>query len=206
MWCAPTARFISFTVRKMHLRALDALRMCSGVRKDRQVPFRIKKSKKDSCDIRRHCGFFWRCAVNSLDGAFGCKNGALTFAHENILAEETVPAAVNPHADRLLVRPLEGLLFLSSFATGSVCSFSTVTSGHRSAGVFNAFMVLYVAAAFGGVWVLSYATLEDGRPVAGAMHFFCQFYFTDASPPASPRTCWPMLSGSPAGHGSRNMG
>ncbi|RNC38355.1 surface protease GP63 [Trypanosoma cruzi] len=105
----------------MHLRVQDALRVCSGVWKDRQVPIRIKKSKKDLCDIRKDCGFFWRCAVNSLDGAFGCKNGALTFAHENILTEETVPAAVNPHADRLLVRPLEGPLTVSSFATGSVC-------------------------------------------------------------------------------------
>ncbi|RNF02772.1 surface protease GP63, partial [Trypanosoma cruzi] len=50
MWCAPTARFISFTVGRMHLRAQDALHLCSGVWKDPWVPVRIKTSTTDPCD------------------------------------------------------------------------------------------------------------------------------------------------------------
>ncbi|ESS64445.1 surface protease GP63 [Trypanosoma cruzi Dm28c] len=170
MWCAPRARFILFTVRKMHLRAQDALQVRSGVWKDPWVPIRIKTSTTNPCDSRRHCGFFWRCAVNSLDGAFGCKNDALTFAHVNALAEETVPAAVKLHADRPFVQPLKGPLIVPPFATSSVCSWFTVRAGHCSAGVADSDMVLYVAAAPGGVWALRCATLEDGRPVVVVMN------------------------------------
>ncbi|EAN98928.1 surface protease GP63, putative [Trypanosoma cruzi] len=136
-----------------------------------------------------HCGFFWRCTVNSLDGAFDCKDSVLFFAHGNILAEEAIPAAVNPHADRLLVRPLEGPLIVSSFATGSVCSRFTVPAGHCSTGVVNSVTVLYVAAALGGVWALPRATLEDGRPVAGAMYFAWRFISrTPRRAPVGPRS------------------
>ncbi|RNC37870.1 surface protease GP63 [Trypanosoma cruzi] len=113
----------------MHLRAEDALQVWSFVWKDRWVPIGIKASTTDPCDSRSHCVFFWRCTVNSLDGAFGSKNGALTFAHGNLLAEETVPAAFKLHADRLLVQALEGPLTAShlpreAFAVGSRCLLS----------------------------------------------------------------------------------
>ncbi|EKF29637.1 surface protease GP63, putative [Trypanosoma cruzi marinkellei] len=89
--------------------------------------------------------------------------------HDNILAEEAITAAVSLHADRLLVRPPEGPLIVPPFATGSICSRFTVPAGHFSTGVADSDMVLCVAAAPGGVWALPCATLEDGRPVAGAM-------------------------------------
>ncbi|RNF06664.1 surface protease GP63 [Trypanosoma cruzi] len=166
----------------MHLRALDALRMCSGVWKDRQVPFRIKTSKTDSCDIRKDCVFSLSHAMNLLNDNRHCEDDVLSSSHGNIVAEETVPAAVNLHADRLLVRPLEGPLIVSPFATGSVCSRFRVPAGHCSTGVADFDTVLHVAAAPGGVWALPCATLEDGRPVAGAMYFARRFYFSDASP------------------------
>ncbi|RNC40370.1 surface protease GP63 [Trypanosoma cruzi] len=113
----------------MHLRAQDALQVWNFVWKDRWVPIGIKALTTDPCDSRSHCVFFWRCTVNSLDGAFGSKNGALTFAHGNLLAEETVPAAFKLHADRLLVQALEGPLTAShlpreAFAVGSRCLLS----------------------------------------------------------------------------------
>ncbi|KAF5217181.1 hypothetical protein ECC02_009949 [Trypanosoma cruzi] len=173
----------------MPLRALDALQVCSGVWKDRRVAVRIKTSKTDPCDIRRHCGFSWSHAMNSLDGAFDCKDDVISSAHGNILAEETVPAAVNPHADRLLVRPLEGPLSVSSFATGSVCGWFTVPDEHRSTGVVNSDMVLCVAAELGGVWALPCVTLEDGRPIAGTMQFAWRFISrTPRRAPVGPRS------------------
>ncbi|RNC51805.1 surface protease GP63 [Trypanosoma cruzi] len=180
----------------MHLRALDALQVCSGVWKDPWVPVRIKTSKTDPCDVRKDCVFSWSHAMNLLNGNRHCEDDVTFSAHGNILAEEAIPAAVKPHADRLLVRPLEGPLSVSSFATGSVCGWFKVPDEHRSAGVANSDMVQCVAAALGGVWALPCVTLEDGRPIAGTMQFTRQFYFTDASTFASPRTCWPTLLGS----------
>ncbi|RNC52339.1 surface protease GP63 [Trypanosoma cruzi] len=172
----------------MHPRALDALQLCSGVWKDPWLSVRIKASTTDPCDSRRHRGSSWSHAMNSLNENRHCEDGFLSSVHGNILAEETIPAAVKLHADRLLVQPLEGPLIVYSFATGSVCSWFTVPDGHRSTGVPNSVMVMSVAAASGGVWALRCVALEDGRPVAGTMHFASQFYFTDASPPASLHT------------------
>ncbi|KAF5220092.1 hypothetical protein ECC02_006886 [Trypanosoma cruzi] len=189
MWCAPRARFISFTVGKMHLRALDALQVCSGVWKDPWVPVRIKTSITNPCDIRKDCVFSWSHAMNLLNDNRHCKDDVISSAHGNILAEEAIPAAVNPHADRLLVRPLEGPLIVSSFATGSVCGWFTVPDEHRSTGVVNSDMVLCVAAELGGVWALPCVTLEDGRPIAGTMQFAWRFISrTPRRAPVGPRS------------------
>ncbi|RNC37995.1 surface protease GP63 [Trypanosoma cruzi] len=153
----------------MHLRAQDALQVCSGVWRDPWVPIGIKASTTDPCGSRRHCVFSWSHAMNSLNDNLYFEDDVLSSAHGNFLAEETVPAAVKLHAVRLLVQPLEGPLIVYSFATGSVCSHFTVTDEHRSTGVANADMVLCVAAAAGGVWALLCAALEDGRPVAATM-------------------------------------
>ncbi|EAN90985.1 surface protease GP63 [Trypanosoma cruzi] len=76
---------------------------------------------------------------------------------------------------------MEGPLIVPTFATGSVCSLFTVPDGHRSAVVANSVIAQCVAAVLGGVWALPCVTLEDGRPVAGAMHFACQFHFPAVS-------------------------
>ncbi|EAN98135.1 surface protease GP63, putative [Trypanosoma cruzi] len=157
----------------MHLRVQDALQVCSVVWKGPWVPVRIKTSTTDPCDSRRHCVFSWSHAMNSLNDNRHCEDSVLFFAHGNILAEEAIPAAVQLHADRLLVRPLEGPLIVPPFATSSVCSWFTVPAGHLSAGVAVSVIAQCVAAVLGGVWALPCATLEDGRPVAGAMHFAC---------------------------------
>ncbi|RNC52709.1 surface protease GP63 [Trypanosoma cruzi] len=125
----------------MHPRAQDAFQACSGfVWKDPWVPVRIKTSTIDPCDSRRHCGFSRSHAMVSLNDNRHCEDGALSSAHGNILAEETVPAAAKLHADRLLVQPLEGPLTVPPFATSSVCSWFTVTAGHRSTGAPNSVM------------------------------------------------------------------
>ncbi|RNC51169.1 surface protease GP63 [Trypanosoma cruzi] len=157
----------------MHLRALDALQVCSGVWKGPWVPIGIKASTTDPCDSRRHCVFSWSHAMNSLNDNRHCEDGVLSSVYGNIVAEETVPAAANLHADSLLVQPLEGPLTVPQFATGSVCSRFTVTDGHCSTGVANSDMTKCVVAALGGVWALPCVTLEDGRPVADAMNFAC---------------------------------
>ncbi|PBJ71598.1 surface protease GP63 [Trypanosoma cruzi cruzi] len=134
------------------------------------APIRIIVSTRDMDDARKYCSTDRSYVKNLLTDYYECRGNALSFNKMKILIENVVPAAVKLHADRLLVQPLKGLLVVPPFAAGSVCSRFTVPAEHRTKGVANSDMVLYVAAAPGGVWALPCATLEDGRPVAGVMN------------------------------------
>ncbi|KAF8284828.1 hypothetical protein TcBrA4_0043280 [Trypanosoma cruzi] len=122
MWSPPTARFILFTVGRMHLRAQDALQVCSGVWKDRWVPIDIKASTTDPCDTRKYCVSERHYTMNSSNDNRHCEDDVVSSAHGTILENEVVPAALHPHADRMLVQPLEGPLTVPPFANGGVCS------------------------------------------------------------------------------------
>ncbi|EKF99446.1 surface protease GP63, putative, partial [Trypanosoma cruzi] len=134
------------------------------------APIRINVSTKDLNNTDMYCRSNRSYVKNLLTGYEECQGNALSEDKRKILIENVVPAAVKLHADRLLVQPLKGPLVVPQFAAGSVCSGFTVPAEHRSAGVVNSDMVLYVAAAPGGVWALPCATLEDGRPVVGVMN------------------------------------
>ncbi|KAF5214867.1 hypothetical protein ECC02_012494 [Trypanosoma cruzi] len=134
------------------------------------APIRINVSTRDLYNTSMYCTTKYSYVKNLLTGYYECEGNALSFNKRKILIDNVVPAAVKLHADRLLVQPLEGPLVVPQFAAGSVCSRFTVPDEHRSAGVANSDMVLYVAAAPGGVWALPCATLEDGRPVVGVMN------------------------------------
>ncbi|RNC55778.1 surface protease GP63 [Trypanosoma cruzi] len=85
--------------------------------------------------------------MNSSNDNRHCEDDVVSSANGIILENEVVPAAVHPHADRMLVQPMEGPLIVPQFGTGSVCSRFTVRAGNCSTGVANADMVLCVAAA-----------------------------------------------------------
>ncbi|RNC34534.1 surface protease GP63 [Trypanosoma cruzi] len=135
----------------MPLRAQDESRVNSGFGKDRRVTVRINVSTRELDDSRGHCGFSWSHAMNLLNDNRHCEDGVLSSAHGSAVAEEAIHAAVKLHADRLLVRPLEGPLVVPQFATGSVCSRFTVPAGHCFTGFADSDTLLYVAAAPGGV-------------------------------------------------------
>ncbi|PWV04085.1 putative surface protease GP63 [Trypanosoma cruzi] len=134
------------------------------------APIRINVSTRDLDNTRKYCSTDRSYVKNLLTDYCECEGNALSDNKRKILIQNVVPAAVKLHADRLLVQPLEGPLVVPQFATGSVCSRFTVPSEHHTKGVANSDMVLYVAAAPGGVWALPCATLEDGRPVVGVMN------------------------------------
>ncbi|RNE96136.1 surface protease GP63, partial [Trypanosoma conorhini] len=138
----------------------------------RWAPIRIAVSTEDLKETnRKYCGFSRGSKPNLLgDNSADCRSDALSSQQRNALVGGVVPAAVKLHAERLLVRPLEGPLKVPAFAADSVCGQFTVPAAHRTAGVDSADMVLYVAAAPGGVWALPCATLEDGRPIVGAVN------------------------------------
>ncbi|RNC36843.1 surface protease GP63 [Trypanosoma cruzi] len=106
--------------------------------------------------------------MNSSNDNRHCEDDVVSSAHGIILENEVVPAAVNPHADRLLVQPLEGPLIVPPFAMGSVCSRFTVRARHCSAGVANADMVLCVAAALSVVVDSTTAAMAARSPKTAA--------------------------------------
>ncbi|RNF01809.1 surface protease GP63 [Trypanosoma cruzi] len=133
----------------MHLRAQDALQVCSGVWKDRWVPIDIKASTTDPCDSRRHRGFSWSHAMNSSNDSCRCEDDVVSSAHGTVVENEVVPAALHPHADCLLAQSLEGPLTVPPFANGSVCS--RFTHPHMA----NRSMVRNVAGVRGrALWVV----------------------------------------------------
>ncbi|PWU97361.1 putative surface protease GP63 [Trypanosoma cruzi] len=134
------------------------------------APIRINVSTNDLHNTSMYCSTDRSYVKNLLTGYEECQGNALSDNKRKILIENVVPAAVKLHADRLLTQPLEGPLIVPPFAAGSVCSRFTVPAEHRTKGVANSDMVLYVAATPGGVWALPCATLEDGRPVVGVMN------------------------------------
>ncbi|RNC42159.1 surface protease GP63 [Trypanosoma cruzi] len=109
------------------------------------TPIRINVSTRDLDDTGKHWISERYHAMNSLNDNCECEGDVVSSAHGIILEDEVVPAAVKPHADRLLVQPLEGPLIVPPFATGSVCIRFTMRAGHCSTGVANADMVLCVA-------------------------------------------------------------
>ncbi|RNC38242.1 surface protease GP63 [Trypanosoma cruzi] len=109
------------------------------------APIRINLSTRDLNDTGKHWISEKYYALNSLNDNCECEGDVVSFAHGIILEDEVIPAAFNPHADRLLVQPLECPLIVPPFATGSVCSRFTVRAGHCSTAVANADMVLSVA-------------------------------------------------------------
>ncbi|RNF00490.1 surface protease GP63 [Trypanosoma cruzi] len=106
---------------------------------------RINVSTRDLDDTGKHWISERYYAMNSLSDNCECEGDVVSSAHGIILENEFVPAAFIPHADRLLLQPLEGPLIVHPFATGSVCLRFTVRAGHCSTGVANAGMVLCVA-------------------------------------------------------------
>ncbi|EAN97288.1 hypothetical protein Tc00.1047053509753.202 [Trypanosoma cruzi] len=87
---------------------------------ERWMPIRINVSTRDLDDTGKHWILERYYALNSLNDNCECE-GDVSSAHGIILEDEVVPAAFKPHADRLLVQPLEGPLIVPPFATGSVC-------------------------------------------------------------------------------------
>ncbi|RNF00836.1 surface protease GP63, partial [Trypanosoma conorhini] len=135
------------------------------------APIRIAVSTGDLENTRKYCSFSRGSKPNLLgDASADCRFDELPSWKKKLLVGGVVPAAVKLHAERLLVQPLKGPLKVPEFAADSVCGQFTVPAAHRSPGVDSADMVLYVAAAPGGVWALPCATLENGRPIVGAVN------------------------------------
>ncbi|KAF8300926.1 putative surface protease GP63 [Trypanosoma cruzi] len=134
---------------------------------------RIMVSVKDLEDETKYC-----TKVGETKPDFTGRDGEcaaddiLTAEKKRTLLDEIIPAAVNLHAERLLVQRINVLWGMPAFDERSRCQYFTVPPSHRRVGILGADMVLYVAAGTGSeVWAVPCAVWEDLRPVAAAMQF-----------------------------------
>ncbi|PWV11844.1 putative surface protease GP63 [Trypanosoma cruzi] len=134
---------------------------------------RIMVSVKDLEDETKYC-----TKVGETKPDFTGRDGEcaaddiLTAEKKRTLLDEIIPAAVNLHAERLLVQRINVLWGMPAFGERSRCQYFTVPPSHRRVGILGADMVLYVAAGTGSeVWAVPCAVWEDLRPVAAAMQF-----------------------------------
>ncbi|RNE97052.1 surface protease GP63 [Trypanosoma rangeli] len=139
--------------------------------KEEWAPIRIVASMKDLEDNKKHCQLSTLDKPNLRGGTVSCsQKDSLTRNGKKEILTRAIHVAIKLHADRLLVQPLKDPLKVPNFPSDSVCGQFTVPEAHRSEGVDNADMVLYVAAAPGGVWALPCATLDNGRPIVGVVN------------------------------------
>ncbi|ORC89692.1 surface protease GP63 [Trypanosoma theileri] len=110
--------------------------------------------------------------AKGMDGYnFICHNESLlTEERKTVLMDKIIPAAVQLHAERLLVDPEGTPLIIPRFTEGA-CSLFTVPENHHNPGVEKADFVLYVAAKPGGAFGITCADGRSGRPIAGGLNF-----------------------------------
>ncbi|RNF08354.1 surface protease GP63, partial [Trypanosoma conorhini] len=158
-------------VKEVSLKAQGEPQVYHVTGKEGWEPIRIVVSTNDVTDVRKFCLSSGSSKPNLLGNeAADCGDDAMSAVQQKALTHDIVSAAVKLHAERLLVQPLKAPLKVPEFAPGSICSRFSIPLSHRTKGVDKADMVLYVAAAPGGVWALPCATLENGRPIVGAVN------------------------------------
>ncbi|CBH17856.1 major surface protease gp63, putative [Trypanosoma brucei gambiense DAL972] len=138
-------------------------------------PIRIVVSAKDLDDSLKYCVVAGVPRPDFMGGTLRCKTGdVLTNEKRLILTEHALPSAIHLHAERLLVGMEIDNIVVPEFDSPACKSF-TVPIHHRSVGVPQADIILYVASGpaphDGPAYATTCASLLSGRPIAGAINF-----------------------------------
>ncbi|ORC83908.1 surface protease GP63 [Trypanosoma theileri] len=139
-------------------------------------PIRIKFFTDDLNTSGRFCSTVDE-SVFSVKSSLTCTtDDVLTPEKEEILVKKILPEAIKLHSDRLFVERLRGPIVVPTFDSRSLCSKFTIPQEHKTTGVDEADMVLYVAAApttdGAFAWAATCATLgPNGRPVVGIINY-----------------------------------
>ncbi|RNE99178.1 surface protease GP63 [Trypanosoma conorhini] len=138
------------------------------------APIRIVVSMENLNDETKYCTAQEDESKPDFEGrTVACESYYILDAGRNkTLVNEVIPVAVQLHAERLLVQRVEGFLKVPAFTAGQGrCQHFKVPDEHKTTGVENADMLLYVAAgASSKTWAVPCAFGTDGRPLAGALH------------------------------------
>ncbi|KEG09800.1 surface protease GP63 [Trypanosoma grayi] len=137
------------------------------------APIRINVSTEDMNNPAKYCTRVGDVRPDFMGGTLVCESeNILTDEKRKLLVEQTIPAAVKLHTDRLSVKPVTTSVVVEPLK-GSVCSHFTVPKGHGTSGVSGADMIMYAAAGpinGGAAWALLCALLGSKRPFVGVVN------------------------------------
>ncbi|KAG8342267.1 putative Leishmanolysin [Trypanosoma vivax] len=139
------------------------------------LPIRIMFFTFDLRNSSRYCTVSGTTRPNYRGGTAICTvNDILTDDKKAMLSAQILPQATKMHADRLLIKRRIQSVFVPTFRD-NVCNSFTIPVAHRSKGVNQTDMILYVASgpsSTGGASIAqACATLSNGRPIIGAINF-----------------------------------
>ncbi|KEG13131.1 surface protease GP63 [Trypanosoma grayi] len=118
------------------------------------APIRINVSTEDMNNPAKYCTRVGDVRPDFMGGTLVCESeNILTDEKRKLLVEQTIPAAVKLHTDRLSVKPVTTSVVVEPLK-GSVCSHFTVPKGHGTSGVSGADMIWCVSVCCFGPLVL----------------------------------------------------
>ncbi|EKG08155.1 surface protease GP63, putative, partial [Trypanosoma cruzi] len=125
-------------------------------------------------DPLRHCTAAGDLRIDHYGRAITCEaDDVLTEERRSIVLGQTLPAAIQLHAERLSVRPVTRPVLIPRTGLG-MCDNFTIPHKHHTVGVAGTDMILY-ANIFPTSGVRAWAgpcfLLDDGRPFAAAVNF-----------------------------------
>ncbi|PWV05877.1 putative surface protease GP63 [Trypanosoma cruzi] len=154
--------------------AVQAYTAASEDGDDGWAPIRIKVSAEDMYNPLRHCTAPGDLRIDHDGRAITCgADDVLTEERRKIILRQTLPAAIQLHAERLSVRPVTRPVVIPRTGLG-MCNNFTIPHKHHTVGVVGADMILYAnifPTSGPAAWAALCVRLDDGRPFAAAVNF-----------------------------------
>ncbi|RNF14393.1 surface protease GP63, partial [Trypanosoma cruzi] len=154
--------------------AVQAYTAASEDGHDGWAPIRIKVPAEDMHDPLKHCTAAGDLRIDHFGRAITCEaDDVLTEARRSIILRQTLPAAIQLHAERLSVRPVTRPVVIPHTGLG-MCDNFTIPHKHHTVGVSGADMILYAnifPTSGPAAWAIPCVRLDDGRPFAAAVNF-----------------------------------
>ncbi|PBJ72190.1 surface protease GP63 [Trypanosoma cruzi cruzi] len=170
-------RLPTAVVRELPRRGQGAMQAYTAASEDGDdgwAPIRIKVSAEDMHDPLRHCTAAGDLRIDHFGRAITCEaEDVLTEERRNIILRQTLPAAIQLHAERLSVRPVTRPVLIPHTGLG-MCDNFTIPLRHHTVGVAGADMILYAnifPTSDPAAWTALCVRLGDGRPFAAAVNF-----------------------------------
>ncbi|EKG01640.1 surface protease GP63, putative, partial [Trypanosoma cruzi] len=141
---------------------------------DGWAPIRIKVSAEEMHDPLKHCTAAGDLRINHFGRAITCEtDDVLTEERRSIILRQTLPAAIQLHAERLSVRPVARPVLIPRTGLG-MCDNFTIPRRRHTVGVSGADMILYAnifPTSGPTAWAGPCVRLDDGRLFAAAVKF-----------------------------------
>ncbi|EAN86934.1 surface protease GP63 [Trypanosoma cruzi] len=170
-------RLPTAVVREVPRRGQGAVQAHTAASEDEDdgwAPIRIRVSAEDMHNPLRHCTAAGDLRIDHDGRAITCEaDDVLTEERRSIVLRQTLPAAIQLHAERLSVRPVTRPVLIPRTGLG-MCNNFTIPHKHHTMGVVCADMIIYAngfPTSGPSAWAVPCFMLDDGRPFAAAVNF-----------------------------------